>query len=75
MESLSQQLEDLINPSPTLIDPEDGIEGESYAHLWSTRGTEPTASDDVIEDVGTASGLRRTTGALLADLNSRSAPV
>ena len=66
MNSLSEQLSDLINPTPSLIDPEDDINVETSAKLLIS---EKTDENEVIDQE--ISLLRRKNTQNLSDFDKR----
>ena len=63
MDSLSKQLEDLTNPSPTLIDPEDDMGGESA--LGWVGAAKVAKADDWPTERNQTTDLKRHTNANL----------
>ncbi|XP_017555616.2 protein AATF [Pygocentrus nattereri] len=66
--SISQQLEDLLNPLPTVADPEDDHDEETKAKVIDKfdEGYDDDDNDDL-----PSSGLRKRASALLADTDKR----
>ncbi|KAL7834451.1 hypothetical protein SRHO_G00286980 [Serrasalmus rhombeus] len=66
--SISQQLEDLLNPLPTVADPEDDHDEETKAKVIDKfdEGYDDDDNDDL-----PSSGLRKSVSALLADTDKR----